>query len=98
MQSPSSQASLEAFSFNPLISLKPSQKMVLDLLWSVGALSNRLIGVQLGWSINRVCPRVSELRELGLVRLSHVGVDELSGKRVSFWVAVYSSFEAEGLR
>jgi len=48
-------------------------------------LSNRRLAELLSWSINRVTPRVLELRQQGLVFEAYVAPDPL--RRASFWVA-----------
>jgi hypothetical protein len=44
-----------------------SQKAVLDMLRTMDDATNAELGYRMGWPINRVTPRVNELRKIGLV-------------------------------
>jgi len=48
-------------------------------------LTNMEIAARLGWSINRVTPRVKELREMGLVILSQVRKCRVTKNTAKAW-------------
>jgi len=85
-----SQTSLESYLdliTNP-VKLKTNQVLVLDVFRKMvlhQPLSNFDVATILGWPINRVTPRVLELRNAG--RLVQVGVKRQleTGKRVMLW-------------
>lgn len=64
-----------------------NQKIILDVFKSVNGqyLSNYDLSIMLGWSINRITPRVKELRSLG--KLVHCGYKTQlqTNRRVNLW-------------
>ncbi len=52
-----------------------------------GGLSNMEIAHYLGWSVNRVTPRVFELRQKGLVRPGPRRPCSITGQTVQTWIA-----------
>jgi len=50
--------------------------------------SNHQVSAKLGWGINRVTPRMQELRNIGLVRFAGKSTDKISGKSVCLWEIV----------
>lgn len=52
-----------------------------------GSTSNYDIAHHLGWEINRVTPRVKELRELGLVREAYKSLHPITDRTVIYWEA-----------
>ena len=64
--------------------LSEKQLLVFDAIQDIQPCSNRDIKEYLGWEINRVTPRVKELRELGIIR--HIGMKvEDSGRTAMTW-------------
>jgi len=64
--------------------LGDKQKMVYDVIESSDGLCNQDIAEILGWGINRVTPRVKELRDLGFVCFGGYKVNS-NGYRVMTW-------------
>lgn len=48
--------------------------------------SNMELAQRLGWSINRVTPRVKELRDAGLVQFKTIRSCKITGRAVKTWV------------
>jgi len=65
------QTSLEAW-LDVQEKLPRCRKIVLITLWHMGNATNMEIAKHLNWSINRVTPRVKELREMGLVEQAEI--------------------------
>lgn len=61
------------------------QAMVFALLRERGSLTNSEIGQAIGWSINRVTPRVFELRRLGFVVLDCQRSCRVTGRQAYSW-------------
>jgi DNA-binding MarR family transcriptional regulator len=76
--------SLEAFKV-----LEPElgnlQRVVYDTICEHNGMSNHDISRFLHWEINRVTPRVKELRDMGLIVCSHVRLDKVTGRNVMCW-------------
>lgn len=69
--------------------LTDRQAVVLGLLERYGRpLTNSEIAGELGWSINRVTPRVLELRELGKVRDCGTRACRVTGRTAHQWGVV----------
>ena len=66
-------------------SLGERQRHVLSVLRERGCLTNSELGQVLGWSINRVTPRVFELRRLGLVVLDCQRSCRVTGRQAYSW-------------
>jgi len=64
--------------------LGKKQKEVYDVIESSDGLCNQDIAEILGWGINRVTPRVKELRDFGLVRQGGYKLNS-NGYRVMTW-------------
>lgn len=87
------QTSLDAYLqliLNP-VRLGANQRIVLDVFEKLvknQPLSNFDVSILLGWPINRVTPRILELRKAG--KLAHVGYKRQleTGKRVMLWMSV----------
>lgn len=76
--------SLDAY--HSLERLGSKQMVVYQVLKnSVKPLNNRQLSELLGWGVNRVTPRVLELRELGLVVEVVVAIDPVTRRKSSFW-------------
>jgi len=63
--------------------LGDKQRQVFKALCNIQPASNRQIALYLGWSINRVTPRVLELRKLG--KVTDWGFISECGRRVFAW-------------
>ena len=61
------------------------QAQVLAVLMDLGQATNRMIAKKLGWDINRVTGRVSELREKGLVEHAGDYYDSATERTVNLW-------------
>ena len=69
--------------------LGDKQAQVLNLLERVGRpITNSEISVSLGWSINRVTPRIFELREKGLVDEAGKKPCPITGRSALTWKIV----------
>lgn len=67
-------------------SLSERQQIIYALLRLYpDGLTNMEIGKHLGWSINRVTPRVFELRSYGLVKTSGHRVCSVTGRNAYAW-------------
>lgn len=64
------------------------QEIVYDTITSHPGMSNHDIARYLSWEINRVTPRVKELRDKGLVIVSHHKEDGITGRRVLCWKTI----------
>lgn len=82
--------SVAATSIEAYEKIKPTigkrQREVLELLMRVGALNNTEISQWLNLPVNRITPRVKELREKGLVEEAYKAEGSY-GMRVSYWKA-----------
>jgi len=74
--------------YRTLENVGQKQSAVYSILSRGRSMSNSEIARVLGWSINRVTPRVYELRELGFVRPSEKRICRVSGRTVQTWEAV----------
>ena len=61
------------------------QKTVYNTIYFNPGFCNSEIASRLGWSINKITPRVLELREMGLVE--HLGFKVVNGRRSMTWHA-----------
>ena len=67
------------------------QKTVYSVLKSRGPKTNRGIAKFLGWDINRVTGRVTELVNLGMVTTDRTTFDQETNRTVTLWkVAVFN--------
>lgn len=71
--------------YHSLEQLGKKQKACYDLINREGRLCNREIAELLGWPINRVTPRVLELREQGHVVEVYRDLDPTTNRTVIFW-------------
>lgn len=67
--------------------LGAKQKKVLDALRFYPNATNAELAAKLGWPINRVTPRIKELRELGLVMDGGRRECRITGSKAHAWVA-----------
>ena len=78
------QSSLEAYQLiTPVLPEKRYE--VYQILLEHGPLTNKEIAEQLKWTINRVTPRVKELRDMGIVHRVDQVCDPESGITVNVW-------------
>jgi Mn-dependent DtxR family transcriptional regulator len=78
------QTSLKAYLEN-IKSLGRKQKQVYHTLLRMKFATNMELAQYLGWSINRVTPRVKELREQGLVEVSDKRPCKITGRTAIEW-------------
>jgi len=64
------------------------QKQIYNIIKLNPHVSNHDISRILGWEINRVTPRVKELRNMGLVVSYCTKIDRLTKRRVMCWKVV----------
>jgi len=64
------------------------QETVYNCIIEHPGMSNHDIARYLGWEINRVTPRVKELRDKGLVIVSHHKTDGITSRRVICWKTI----------
>jgi len=64
------------------------RKTVYDILTLKGSATNRMIAKALGWDINRVTGRVTELVNLGLVTADNTTYDSDTNRTVTLWKAL----------
>jgi len=77
------QTSIDAY--YSLINLSGKRKEVYDAINSLETACNLDIAYYLKWSINRITPRVKELRELDLVEEDRRAKTFRTGKTVIYW-------------
>ena len=70
----------------PTIGIK--QKTVYGVIKSKGKVTNRMIAKHLGWDINRVTGRVTELVSLGMVTANGTHKDKQTNRTVTLWEAL----------
>ena len=81
------QTSLEAY-YNEIIPIMGLRQLeVLKALETIVNASNMMIATHLGWSINRVTPRINELRKSNppLVIESGVYKCQITNRKVNYW-------------
>lgn len=64
------------------------QETVYNTIIEHQGMSNHDIARYLNWEINRVTPRVKELRDKGLVWFSHYKTDGITNRRVICWKTI----------
>ena len=79
------ETSLEAYRLEVEPNLGPRQKAVLDAFGDE-AYTNHELSRRLDWEINRITPRVLELRAKGLIQEHCRRADEVTGRRAICWV------------
>ena len=81
--------SILAFYEKVLPELNQKQNEVFRTLYcSEEPLTNMELAVKMGWSINRVTPRVLELRLRKLVTVGQIRKCSVTGNRAIAWVAI----------
>jgi len=68
-----------------LNSLGKRQIQVLKALGKLRSATNMMIAGFLGWSINRVTPRVFELRKKRLIRQDKIGLCKITNRTAIYW-------------
>tara|TARA_R110002020_G_scaffold42096_4_gene123664 strand:+ start:1207 stop:1461 length:255 start_codon:yes stop_codon:yes gene_type:complete len=61
------------------------RKIVYDILLRKGSATNRMIAKALGWDINRVTGRITELVGLGMVTSDGTTYDSDTNRTVTLW-------------
>lgn len=81
------QTSLEAFYNEILPNLSNRHAQVLKCLRTLGNASNMMIASHLGWSINRVTPRIIELRHFNPPLVVSTGIYpcKITKRKVHYW-------------
>ena len=64
------------------------QKTVYGVIKTKGKITNRMIAKHLGWDINRVTGRVTELVNLGMVTAEGTHKDKQTNRTVTLWKAL----------
>ena len=67
----------------PTIGMK--QQTVYGAIKTLGKATNRMIAKSLGWDINRVTGRVTELRDKGLIVYAKSHFDTETNRTVNLW-------------
>jgi len=75
-------------SLKKLKNLDGKRKTVYDIIQAKGKATNRMIAKALGWDINRVTGRVTELVGLGLVDAEGTHYDNETNRTVTLWKAL----------
>ena len=75
-------------SLKELKNLDGKRKTIYDILKTKGKATNRMIAKALGWDINRVTGRVTELVNLGMVTSNGTYKDKQTNRTVTLWEAV----------
>jgi len=68
--------------------LGSKRKTVYQVLISKGMCTNRMIAKHLGWDINRVTGRITELVNLGMVTTNGTYKDQETNRTVTLWKAL----------
>ena len=66
-------------------SIGAKQKVVFNAICSHNGITNMELAAELRWSINRVTPRVHELRRIGLVKLKEKRNCNITGRLAMAW-------------
>ena len=72
-------------SLKQLKNLDGKRKTIYDILKVKGKATNRMIAKTLGWDINRVTGRITELVGLGLVTTDGTTYDSDTNRTVTLW-------------
>ena len=75
-------------SLKKLKNIDGKRKTVYDIIKSKGKVTNRMIAQELGWDINRVTGRVTELVSLGMVTTDGTTYDSDTNRTVTLWKAL----------
>jgi transcription initiation factor IIE alpha subunit len=65
--------------------LGQNQQIVYKVIQRLGEANNQQIGRELGWEINKVTPRVYELRDKNMVEEAREGKDIFTLRQTKFW-------------
>lgn len=71
--------------YRSLDKINDKQKACYRVIMANGTISNYDIAKTLGWEINRVTPRVKELRERGNVEEAYKDTHPVTRRKVSYW-------------
>lgn len=74
--------------FKKLENIGSKQRACYNVIQREGSASNYDIAKELNWEINRVTPRVKELREMGLVEEAYKAMHPITERTVIYWSVV----------
>jgi hypothetical protein len=72
-------------SYRKLERIGSKQRMCYDVIKRLGGAANYDIAEQLKWPVNRVTPRVKELREFGFVQEAYKMLHPVTDRKVIYW-------------
>lgn len=78
------QTSLEAFE-SIKFSLGEKQLIVYNMLKDLSIANNTILAKKLGWPINRITPRINELRKMRYVTQDSIRICPITKKSTIFW-------------
>lgn len=78
------QTSLEAYQ-DIQGKIPKSRLVILNMLKSLGSANNMILSKKLGWSINRITPRILELRNAGIVEKDCLRQCPITKRITWFW-------------
>lgn len=82
-------AATSIMSYRELVpNISRKQVAVLAFLRKYGPASNKQLSKRMGWEINRVTPRVKELRDMGLVVPYQLNFDQTTNRFEQVWKAI----------
>lgn len=65
--------------------LSDRQESVYNILKNLECANNTILSLKLGWTINRITPRILELRKMGLVIKDSIRPCPITKKLTWFW-------------
>lgn len=86
METAMSDTSLKAYFEEVIHKIGNRQELVFGIIKKNDGLTNTEIAMSLGWSINRVTPRVHELRKMGLVKLKEKRPCSWTNRLAKSWI------------
>ncbi len=69
-------------SYHQLTDIGRAQRIVYNTIAQAGPISRRSLAGLLGWPVNRVTGRVTELMEFQLIKVSRLGYDQETNRHV----------------
>lgn len=69
-------------SYHQLTDIGRTQRIVYNTIAQAGPISRRSLAGLLGWPVNRVTGRVTELMEFQLIKVSRLGYDQETNRHV----------------
>lgn len=71
--------------YKSLEKIGTKQRMCYSAIKRMGSAANYDIARELNWDINRITPRVKELREMGLVQEAYKSLHPITDRKVIYW-------------